>query len=141
MAQIIRAAPQLYVRDVVETAHFYRDVLGFSFDRFFGEPPSFVVLDRDGARVLFKTAPASTSLRSHHTDGNGFTDIFFYVDDIAALAKTFAERGADILSEPDPQSDYDAIAMTVRDCNGYALTFSQLRHPSPEEVSWPPRVE
>ena len=35
MVQIIRLAPQHWVADVIETAEYYRDVLGFSFTSFF----------------------------------------------------------------------------------------------------------
>ena len=55
MVQISRLAPQHWVADVIETAEFYRDVLGFSFTSFFGDPPGFVILDRDGVRLLFRS--------------------------------------------------------------------------------------
>ena len=34
-------APYFIVDDVVATANYYRDELGFTYDRFFGEPPAF----------------------------------------------------------------------------------------------------
>jgi hypothetical protein len=37
-------SPSFLVDDVVATAEYYRDVLGFSFDRYWGEPPCFVIL-------------------------------------------------------------------------------------------------
>jgi catechol 2,3-dioxygenase-like lactoylglutathione lyase family enzyme len=139
MAQLSRAAPQLFVKDVVETASFYRDVLGFTVKGLFGAPPIFAVLDRDGARLLFKRAPpAHSPLTSNAAASEGFTDLFFYADDVTALADEFAARGAQITEPPRLQVDYDAAAMTVRDCNGYALCFSQLRNPAPDELSWPP---
>jgi catechol 2,3-dioxygenase-like lactoylglutathione lyase family enzyme len=33
-------APYFIVDDVVAAAHFYRDQLGFHYERFFGDPPS-----------------------------------------------------------------------------------------------------
>ena len=44
-----RAAPYFLVDDVFTTAEFYRDVLGFTFDEFFGDPPSFTIVKRDDA--------------------------------------------------------------------------------------------
>jgi len=34
-------APYFIVDDVVATANYYRDKLGFQYDRFWGEPPEF----------------------------------------------------------------------------------------------------
>ena len=40
------------VDDVVKSAEYYRDVLGFSFKRYWGEPPCFVMLERDGVQLF-----------------------------------------------------------------------------------------
>ncbi len=40
MVQITRLAVGLLVKDIFESAEYYRDVLGFSFDQFFGDPPA-----------------------------------------------------------------------------------------------------
>ena len=37
-------APYLIVDDVVATANYYRDTLGFDYDRFWNEPPSFCMV-------------------------------------------------------------------------------------------------
>ena len=47
-------APYFIVDDVVETANFYRDKLGFSYERFWGDPPRFC--DRDTSRCRSVTA-------------------------------------------------------------------------------------
>ena len=56
MAKLTSSAPVLFVRDVRASAEHYRDTMGFRFDRFYGEPPSFVILGRDGLHVMLKTA-------------------------------------------------------------------------------------
>src|SRR5215469_18562547 len=35
-----------------KSAEYYRDVLGFSFNRYWGEPPCFVMLERDGVQFF-----------------------------------------------------------------------------------------
>jgi len=35
-----------------KSAEYYRDVLGFSFNRYWGEPPCFVMLERDGVQLF-----------------------------------------------------------------------------------------
>jgi len=55
-AKLTASAPVLLVRDVVKAANHYRDAMGFRYERFWGEPPSFVILHRDGMYVMLKQA-------------------------------------------------------------------------------------
>jgi uncharacterized glyoxalase superfamily protein PhnB len=126
MVQITRIAPQHWVADVFETAEYYRDVLGFSFRGFDGDPPVFVILDRDGARLMFRAAHAANPPSpSNWTAPGDLTDIYLYVDDVDALAAELSAKGADIVREPALQP-YRIKEMQVRDCNGLMLCFGQL---------------
>jgi catechol 2,3-dioxygenase-like lactoylglutathione lyase family enzyme len=127
VVHISRATPQLFVNDVIETAEFYRDVLGFSFEGFFGDPPGFVIVDRDGARILFKNAPpGKRPLTSNMSAPGGFTDVYLYADDVGALAAEFRAKDAEITREPSLQRGYNVKELHVRDCNGRILCFGQL---------------
>ncbi len=127
MVHITKIAPQLFVNDVTESAEFYRDVLGFTFDRFFGEPAVFVVVDRGEARLLLKTAPeARRPLVSNAATPGGFTDVYLYCDDVIALASELRARGAEIVVEPTDRPIYNGRELHVRDCNGWVLCFGQL---------------
>ncbi len=53
-AKLIASAPVLFVRDVHAAAADYRDAMGFSFGKIWGEPPWFVILHRDGMHVMVK---------------------------------------------------------------------------------------
>jgi catechol 2,3-dioxygenase-like lactoylglutathione lyase family enzyme len=44
--------PIFLVKDVVKAAEYYRDVLGFRFDRYWGEPPCFCTVWRDAVEVF-----------------------------------------------------------------------------------------
>ena len=44
-------APFFIVDDVVATANFYRDKLGFHYDRFWGDPPGFCMVHRAGITI------------------------------------------------------------------------------------------
>jgi catechol 2,3-dioxygenase-like lactoylglutathione lyase family enzyme len=46
-------SPCFLVDDLVKTAEYYRDVLGFHFDRYWGQPPCFVILLRDSIEISF----------------------------------------------------------------------------------------
>ena len=127
MVQITGVAPQLFVNDVIESAEYYRDVLGFSFDRFFGEPPVFVGVDRGAARLLLKNAPENRKpLVSNNASPGGFTDVYIYCDDVMALAAELRAKGADIVVEPIDRPIYNGRELHVRDCNGWVLCFGQL---------------
>jgi hypothetical protein len=41
--------------DVVEPAEYYRDVFGFRFDRYGGEPPCFLILGRDSVEIFLSS--------------------------------------------------------------------------------------
>jgi hypothetical protein len=53
--RMMRSASYFLVDDVFATAEFYRDVLGFTFDEFFGVPPSFVMVQRDDVSIMFQS--------------------------------------------------------------------------------------
>jgi hypothetical protein len=45
-------APYFVVDDVVATANYYRDTLGFQYERFWNEPPSFCMVYRSGVVIM-----------------------------------------------------------------------------------------
>ena len=49
MPNITAAATILLVKDVVHSANWYRDKLGFSIVAFYGEPPGFAIVQREGS--------------------------------------------------------------------------------------------
>ena len=49
--RIVGSAPILLVADVVAAANYYRDKLGFTYERFWGNPPNFCMVHRDGLKI------------------------------------------------------------------------------------------
>ena len=45
-------APYFLVDNVVKAANYYRDQLGFRYDRFWGEPPCFCMVHRGGIVIM-----------------------------------------------------------------------------------------
>lgn len=122
MTQMSRAVPIILVEDVITTAEHYRDALGFSFDRFWGDPPQFAFLDRDDVRVGLMQAPTA----SRPPTPSGFADALIYVDDVDALAADFRRRGARIVLEPTDSKVYNGRDLAIADCNGRVLSFVQM---------------
>lgn len=117
-------APCFIVDDVVTTANFYRDKLGFHYDRFFGDPPSFCMVTRRGVVIMLTCVAAAGVVRpNHRVDPAGDTwDGYLWVEDADALYEEFTAKGLKIpraiCDQPYGCRDFD-----VEDCNGYRLCF------------------
>jgi len=121
-----RAAPYFLVDDVFTTAEFYRDVLGFTFDEFFGDPPSFTIVKRDDARIMFRQVrPAKPAVaRPNRSVMDETFDAYIWVSDVDKLATELRAKKANIIEGPINRI-YRMRELLVRDCNGYVLAFGQ----------------
>lgn len=114
-------APQLIVTDVVATAEYYRDILGFKILGHFAAPPVYTMVARDGVEIHFgKTEVAGAS---NSTVRSGSFDVYIWVSDIEAIFEELTVSGADILEGP-VKRVYESTEVVVRDCNGFVLTFA-----------------
>lgn len=118
----IQAGNSLFlVPDVVKTAEYYRDVLGFQIDSYYGDPPCFVFVRRDCVEIMLKLA---TSPEQVHPNGaHGVWDLYFWITDIQALRSELRTRGAKIVAES-PETFYHTREIEVEDCNGFRLCFA-----------------
>lgn len=121
--QFKSVAPSFVVSDVVATAEYYRDVLGFEILGYFAEPPVFAMVGRGGVEIHFGKADAEPQ-RSNLEFREISSDAYIWVDDIEALFRELAVSGADIIEGP-VRRIYDCVELEVRDCNGFKLVFSQ----------------
>ena len=128
---LIAAVPQFTVADLVRTAEYYRDVLGFQIVSYWdGErasvvtdpAPFFAIVQRDQIQVFFNRADRSGG-RVGRADGA--YDVYFRVVGIDALADEFRARGADILDGPGNRI-YGQREIVVKDCNGLILAFGEV---------------
>ena len=122
--------PQFGIRDLVHTAEYYRDFLGFEIASYWDgevvtpEPrntPQFAIVRRDQVQVFFNRAEES-NFRTGRTEG-GY-DAYFHVTGIEALADELRSHGADIVDGPDERV-YGQRELVVRDCNGLLLCFAE----------------
>lgn len=115
------AVPQFTVRDVVQTAEYYRDVLGFEISGYWATPPVFAIVARDRVEIFFKRADRSLAPTVRATDAY---DAYLHIAGVDALAVELRARGADILDGPVTR-DYGQRELVVRDCNGMVLAFGE----------------
>jgi uncharacterized glyoxalase superfamily protein PhnB len=120
-ARITDATPVLLVRDVVKAAAYYVDKLGFSVDRFWGEPPMFTIAKRDGVFVMLNQVGAGDDFRPNGAYDGRFS-VYVDVNDADAMHAEFQAKGADIVCEPEDQP-YMMREFQVRDLDGHLLGF------------------
>lgn len=115
-------APQFVVADVVATAEYYRDVLGFKILGFFADPPVYAMVAREGVEVHFGKADRQSTKVSNMLGRNSGSDAYIWVDDINALYNELVISGADIIEGP-VKRIYESTEVVVKDCNGFTLVF------------------
>ncbi|MEM7364864.1 MAG: hypothetical protein AAF525_12640, partial [Pseudomonadota bacterium] len=75
--------PYFLVDDVYATAEYYRDTLGFRFDQFWGEPPKFVMVRRDGLQIMLRERDddKDSVIRPNRDRVEYALDAYLYCDD------------------------------------------------------------
>jgi uncharacterized glyoxalase superfamily protein PhnB len=123
-ARVLGIAPYLLVRDVVAAAGYYRDALGFTVRRYFGEPPTFCMPERDGVIVMLSQAGDASVVRPNaKARGDDSWDAYVWVDDADALFAEVSGRGARIAYPVCLQEEYGNREFAVTDLDGYRIAF------------------
>ena len=119
-----RVAPYFIVDDVIATVNFYRDRLGFSYERFWGEPPCFAMVNRSGITIMLSQLEKSGLMRPNSVADpeKSAWDAYIWVDDADALYEEFKGKGVKITREICDQP-YHCRDFDIQDCNGYTLCF------------------
>ena len=119
-------APYFIVDDVIATANYYRDKLGFTYDRFWGEPPAFCMVRRRGVIIMLSQLEERGLMHPNNLGDpeRGAWDAYIWVDDSDALYTEFKSRGVTIVRDICDQI-YGCRDFEVEDCNGYRLCFGK----------------
>lgn len=119
---LFRAEPVLLVHDVVQTAEFYRDKLGFQIDFFHGEPPdhagvSYAEWSGQGVVLQLSQVP-------RHQPLDQPTGYLYIIMDtgLDALYAQYADRGVKIAYAP-VDRPWGLREFEIEDLNGYRLRF------------------
>ena len=99
--------------------------MGFEYDRFWGEPPSFVILRRDEMYVMLKQAEDPQHVVPHWRVSDKLWNIYFWTSDVDALYAEFVRRGAKIdyglCDQP-----YGCREFGTQDLDGHDIGFGQV---------------
>jgi catechol 2,3-dioxygenase-like lactoylglutathione lyase family enzyme len=120
--QFLGVTPVFVVPDVVRAAHYYRDVLGFSYDRFWGDPPCLVYLRRERVDLMLSRARSPEQVRPN--GAHEALDAYVWVRDVDLLRAELNVKGARVVAEC-ARTAYDTKELEVEDCNGFRLCFAQ----------------
>lgn len=113
------SSPIFPVDNPLETAEYYRDVLGFDINFKWEDPTTYVVINRDdavGIHLVKKEHDFQPS--SMHPS------LFIFVHDVDAVHEEFQKSGANIV-HPIGDRDYGMRDFDVKDPNGFILVFGK----------------
>ena len=120
-------APDFVVDDVVATANYYRDKLGFEYERFWGEPPCFTMVSRNGVIIMLSQLSVTGVMRPNRlacAERGDTWDAYIWIDDADALHAEFQSNGVKIARGVYDQP-YGCREFDVEDYNGFQLCFGQ----------------
>ena len=124
MPKITASAPVLLVRDVVASANYFRDCVGFTYERFWGAPPDFCICRRDGHHLMLARAPDPAQIKPLWQLRENTWNAYFWVDDVETLFAEMKAAGARIdyglCTQP-----YDVREFGIQDLAGHDLALGQ----------------
>ncbi len=124
-AKLTGSAPILLVSDVVASANWYRDKLGFNYDEFYGEPPQFCILNRDNFYLMLSQVKDKSEIKPHWKLVEKMWNIYFWVDDAEAIYEEFKSSGATI-DYTLYVTPYNVKEFGINDPDGYDIAFGQI---------------
>lgn len=117
--KILSGASVFLVSSVTRSAEYYRDSLGFRFDRYWGEPPGFCMVWRDEQCIMLSQVEDPDAIRPR----GSIWDAYMWVDDADALFKEFEAQKATIAMLD--LKHYGVKEGVIRDPDGYEIAFGQ----------------
>lgn len=111
------SATIIQVKDPLASAHYYRDVLGFSISFLWEDPPSYAVINREDAVSIHFTKADQQPI-------NNNTPMYIFVHDVDALYEEYKKSGATII-EPINDTDYKMREFVIEELNRIKLVFGK----------------
>jgi catechol 2,3-dioxygenase-like lactoylglutathione lyase family enzyme len=118
------------VRNLEKTIEFYRDVLGFHSEWYWGNPATDAGIGRDGLNLLFvKNEKLATLL----TESGERLEICLFVSNVDEIFREMKSLNVEIVSElrNEPRQVRE---FSILDCNGYLLRIGEGLENEPLET-------
>jgi hypothetical protein len=118
-------SPQFAVDDVVKSAEYYRDFLGFEILGYWWEPPVYAIIKRGSVQIHFGLADDSTNpQRSNHQHRKEGLDLYVRISGIQELHDEFKSKQVKII-QPIFAQEYGMLEFVIEDCHGFKIAFGQ----------------
>jgi catechol 2,3-dioxygenase-like lactoylglutathione lyase family enzyme len=124
MSKFTASAPVLLVADVMASANYFRDKLGFTYDKFWGHPPDFCMVRRDGLTIMLAQTDRA-NIKPHWQTVHGMWNVYLWVDDVEAMYQELTGRGVIIDYELGAKS-YGVKEFGVQDLDGHDIGIGQV---------------
>jgi uncharacterized glyoxalase superfamily protein PhnB len=121
--QLLAVAPYFLVADIHAAVAYYRDVLGFTFDRIWGDPPGFCMPRRDRLTIMLRQAGDVTQVRPNAVKDCDYWDAYVWVHDADALFEEFSAKGVRVAYPPEDRLYYGNREFAIYDLDGYIIAF------------------
>ena len=118
-----KVAPQFVVPDVVRTAEYYRDELGFTILSYFAEPSVYAMVAWDNVEIHFGKGDTDHIQVNETVRKELGSDVYIWVDDIDELFRELSQRNVEITEGP-VKRIYESTEVVVRDINGFSIVFA-----------------
>lgn len=118
-ARLLQLIPQFVVPDVVKTAEYYRDILGFEILGYFLD----AMVRRDETEIHFGRSDNGEVFSNESLRKGLGADAYIVVSDLDGLYKELAKKGANIIQEP-VKRVYGSIEFEILDCDGHKVVFA-----------------
>lgn len=124
MSKISGSASVFLVADVVKAANYYRDHMGFTYERFWGEPPCFCILNRDYFSIMLSQVEDPQKVQPNSKMVDTMWSTYFWVTDVEAEYKRMVSLGANVLGEVQLK-EHGCKEFEVKDLDGYVIAFGE----------------
>lgn len=124
-AELKANSPVLLVSDVVFSANWYKDKLGFHFEKLYGDPPSFCILERDNCFLMLCNTKSKDEIKPNWKIVDKMWNVYFWTDNAEAAYKEFKQKGANIDYEI-YVTPYNIKEFGVIDPDGYDIAFGEI---------------
>ena len=123
-ATLNSSAPILLVSDVMTSANYYRDKVGFSYNGIWEDPPGFCILKRDDLHIMLSRTEVKNII-PHHKVVPRMWNIYFWVNDVKAMCEEMKQRES-IIEYDLCEKEYGCLEFGIQDLDGYDIAFGEL---------------
>ncbi len=124
--------PILYSSSIVKSVQYYTEVLGFENKWYWGHPPTFGGVSKNGVEIFF----------CRDVQGQPGTWLSIFVENVDQLYEEIKPRGASIISPPQTM-EWNVREMLVEDPDGHRIRFGHGTHTphAKQQATLPPSIK